>query len=100
MARDTRCWVYVLRGSDGKNYTGIAVNLGRRIKEHNAGKTPADAKRGPFELIYKERCSNTAAARERERFLKSGVGREWLKAILREGSGSALPPRSEPAEGG
>jgi len=73
------CWVYVLRGSDGRNYTGITDDLARRIREHNAGRTPADRGRGPFTLIYKEQLPDHAAARRREKYLKSGAGRRWLK---------------------
>ncbi|NQT93580.1 MAG: GIY-YIG nuclease family protein [Lentisphaerae bacterium] len=76
------CWVYVLRGTDGRNYTGIAQNLARRIREHNAGRTPADRSRGPFRLIYKEQQPDHAAARQREKVLKSGAGRRWLKQRL------------------
>ena len=75
-------WVYVLRGRDGRNYVGMTQRLRRRIAEHDTGRTPADAGKGPFELIYRERCPDASSARERERFLKSGAGREWLKALL------------------
>ena len=76
------CWVYVLRGSNGKNYTGITRDLTRRIREHNAGRTPADRRRGPFRLIYKEELPDHATARQREKYLKSGAGRRWLKQHL------------------
>ena len=76
------CWVYVLRGSNGKNYTGITDNLPRRIREHNAGRAPADRSRGPFRLIYKEELADHTTARRRENYLKSGTGRRWLKQHL------------------
>ena len=76
------CWVYVLRGSNGKNYTGMTHDLTRRIREHNAGRTPADRSRGPFRLIYKEEHPDHATARQREKYLKSGGGRRWLKQHL------------------
>ena len=76
------CWVYVLRGSDGRNYTGITHDLARRIREHNAGRTPADRSRGSFRLIYKEQQSDHTGARQREKYLKSGAGRRWLKQRL------------------
>ena len=83
------CWVYVLRGRNGRHYTGITRRLARRIHEHDQGRTAADAARGPFELIYKEPQSDHDAARLREKFLKSGAGREWLKKYLAERSVSA-----------
>ncbi len=78
------CWVYVLLGSDGRNYVGITKRLGKRIREHNKGRTPADIGRGPFTLIYKESHPHYKSARAREKFLKSGVGRQWLKEQLGE----------------
>ncbi len=77
-----RCWVYVLRGANGNHYAGITSRLEKRVREHNAGRTRADAGKGPFELVYKESCADHKAARGREKFLKSGAGREWLRQIL------------------
>ncbi len=77
-----RCWVYVLRGAEGRHYTGITSRLRKRIREHNAGRTRADAGKGPFELVYKKSCPDHEAARVREKFLKSGAGREWLRQVL------------------
>jgi len=73
------CWVYVLRGKDGRHYIGISRRLRKRISEHNQGRTTADAGKGPFELVYKEAYPDHKSARVRERFLKSGTGRAWLK---------------------
>ena len=78
------CWVYVLSDSRGRYYTGITKRLRTRIIEHDAGRTRADAGRGPFKLVYKEKCKDYAAARIREKFLKSGAGREWLQRTLAE----------------
>ena len=81
------CWVYVLRGGNGRLYTGITARLRRRIREHDLGQTRGDAGKGPFELVYREKHADHGEARVRERFLKSGVGREWLRAKLVEDSG-------------
>jgi len=76
-------YVYVIKSlKDNRNYIGITNNLERRIKEHNRGKssTPSTKFRGPFKLIYFEKVTNRKIAREREKFLKSGRGREFLKS--------------------
>jgi len=86
------CWVYVLCDRHGRHYIGITTRLRRRIKEHNAGCTRADAGRGPFTLVHKEPYTDHTVARAREEFLKSGAGREWLK--------EQLTKRPLPAEGG
>ncbi|GAG30665.1 unnamed protein product, partial [marine sediment metagenome] len=52
------------------------------MKEHNQGRTPADRGRGPFSLVYKEEYPDHKSARLREKFLKSGAGREWIEKRL------------------
>ena len=79
-----RYFVYVLRGiKDRKLYVGYSENLERRLKQHNAGETKSLFRRRPLVLIYKEGFKNELEARRRERFLKSGQGRKFLKEVLR-----------------
>lgn len=78
-------FVYVLKSEkDRKNYTGITNDLMRRLDQHNRGSmaTPSTKNRGPFVLIYSEECHDRKSARTREKYLKSGSGREFLKAII------------------
>lgn len=77
-------YVYILKSiKDNKYYTGITNNIERRIKEHNRGKhnTQSTLNRGPFVLIYKEQCASRQLARNREKFWKSGSGRELRNKI-------------------
>jgi len=75
--------VYVLKSlRDGKQYTGYSSDVNRRVLEHNSGKTESTRRRRPFELIYTEEYQSEEDAKERERFLKSGKGREELKKLL------------------
>ncbi len=71
--------VYVLRGINGRNYMGAARNLRERLKDHNAGRGKRTKNQRPLELYYHEITTNFSEAMERERFLKSGQGRQWLK---------------------
>lgn len=74
-------FVYVLKSNkDNKLYTGITNNLDRRIRQHNRGDpaTPSTKNRGSFTYVYHESVKTRSDAREREKYLKSGVGREWL----------------------
>ena len=78
-------FVYVLQSrKDGKHYTGITNNLERRLSQHNRGNssTPSTQTRGPFRFIYSEKVANRMAAREREKYLKSGSGREFIKKLI------------------
>ena len=75
--------VYVLKSlKDGRRYIGYTSNIERRLKEHNAGTTESTRYRCPFELIYTETYQTENEAKLREKFFKSGRGREELKTIL------------------
>jgi len=78
-------FTYILQSKKDNNiYIGITDNTERRLAQHNAGKNLSTKYRAPFILIYKENHSNRSEARKREKFLKSGCGREWIKEnILR-----------------
>jgi len=83
-AGNMRYFVYALRGiKDRKLYVGYSENPERRLKQHNAGETKSLFRRRPLVLIYKEGFKNELEARRRERFLKSGQGRKFLKEVLR-----------------
>ena len=77
-------YIYVMRSKkDGKWYTGFAQNLRKRFKEHNENKVFSTKGRGPFELIYYEASINEQDARIREKYLKSGFGKRYLKNRLK-----------------
>ena len=46
--------------------------------EHGCRASKAGQLLGEFELIHRESFLDHGAAREREKFLKSGQGRKWL----------------------
>ena len=73
-------YVYVLRSKKNAMwYTGFTIDLRKRFTEHNNGKSTYTKRRGPFELIYYEAYKNKTDARSREKQLKSGQGRAYLK---------------------
>ncbi|MBI2515231.1 GIY-YIG nuclease family protein [Candidatus Wolfebacteria bacterium] len=77
-------YTYVLRSNkDDRNYIGCTNNLRRRIEEHNRGKNFSTKNRTPFQLIYFEACRSEEDAKQREKYLKSTVGRRFLKKRLR-----------------
>ena len=72
--------VYVLLSMvDGKTYTGCTNNIERRFKDHNNGKEISTKSRKPFKLIYTETYDNLSSARKREKYLKTGKGKEYLR---------------------
>ncbi|MCL4406292.1 MAG: GIY-YIG nuclease family protein [Patescibacteria group bacterium] len=77
-------YVYVLRSlTDGKLYTGSTNNLKRRIGLHSKGLIYSTKHRRPFQLIYYECGVSEKDARAREKYLKSGRGKRYLKARLK-----------------
>jgi putative endonuclease len=77
-------YVYVLRSiSDDGLYIGYSANLKKRFQQHAQGDSFATSYRGPWKLIYYEAYLNQADALGRERYLKSGAGRRFLKTQLR-----------------
>jgi len=77
-------YVYVLRSkADLGFYIGYSTNLRKRLSQHKGGESFATAHRRPWTLIYYEAYLNQADALGREKFLKSGSGRRFIKAQLR-----------------
>jgi len=77
-------YVYVIQSKkDGKWYTGSTNDLRRRFNEHILGKVSSTKNRRPFLLIYYEVCLNEQDAKYRERYLKSGMGKRYLKNRLK-----------------
>jgi len=76
-------YVYVLlSGVDGNFYTGYTNNIQARVKLHNEGKVSSTKNRRPIKLIYWEGCINQQDATRREKYLKSGNGKIYLKNRL------------------
>ena len=61
-----------------KRYVGSSEDDDKRLKQHNIGKTPFTSRGTPWSKIHVENYNTVIEARGREKFLKSGKGREWL----------------------
>jgi putative endonuclease len=74
--------VYAIRSEvDGRIYVGFSVDIERRLKEHNSGKTKSTKGFRPWKIFYSENCIDRKSARIREVYLKSGIGKEFLKRL-------------------
>ena len=77
-------YVYLLHSTkDNGFYIGYSTDLKRRLSEHTRGASFATKFRGPWKLIYYEAYTEREDAEGRERFLKSGAGRRFLRVQLR-----------------
>ncbi len=57
----------------------MSKDINARIDRHNKGYERTTKPYIPFKLIYKEECINRIEARKREKYWKSGCGKEQLK---------------------
>lgn len=77
-------YVYLLSSKKtGRWYIGSTKDLRKRILSHNLGKNKATKQGIPWRLIYCEININRQDARGREKYLKSGMGRRYLKNRLK-----------------
>jgi putative endonuclease len=75
-------YTYVIRSiSRNYMYVGITNNSDRRINEHNRGYNATTKPYAPFVLIFSREFNSRPEARAYERYLKSGLGREFLKTL-------------------
>jgi putative endonuclease len=74
--------VYVLYSQTAnKHYVGFTGNLDARMISHNELGNDWTAKYKPWKLIYTINFSMKTDAMKYEKWLKSGVGRDFIKTI-------------------
>ena len=80
-------WVYAIRSrSTGRIYIGQTEDLQRRLSQRNDPYSTLSlyTKRikGPWDVVDSEQYQDRGEAVKRERSLKGGKGREFLKLIV------------------
>jgi putative endonuclease len=76
-------YIYVLLSEkDNQFYTGYTSDLNKRFTVHNEGRVESTKDRRPLKLIYWEGCLNQQDATRREKYLKSGNGKIYLRNRL------------------
>lgn len=67
------------------HYTGQTENMENRLLEHNTGTLGKFTRnRGPWKLIYTEVFEKRKDAMAREKYFKTGSGRDFLKRNVKE----------------
>ena len=82
----SRRWnLYVVRCSDGTLYTGVTLDTGRRLMEHNESSRGAKYTRArrPVVLVYSEEHDDRSSAQKAERRFKA-LTRKQKEAIVNE----------------
>jgi len=63
-------------------YVGMALSAEKRLKEYNNGKNRYTKGLRPWKLFKIEYFPDWKEARIREKYLKSGAGKEFLKSLV------------------
>ena len=75
-------YVYALRSlTRNYIYVGLTDNLERRVYQHNHGLSTTTKPYAPFALIWSRSFLTRADARRKEKYLKSGIGKEFLRGL-------------------
>ena len=76
-------WVYILKSErDNTFYIGLSRDPHQRLIEHNSGYSKYTKGHIPYTLVYEEEHIDRMSARKREKYFKSGVGRQFFKNYL------------------
>ena len=75
--------IYVIQSRiDKRIYVGLSANVEKRVEDHNSGRVFSTKGYRPWILVYTEKVGSRKEARERERFFKSGCGKEYIKLTI------------------
>ena len=99
-------YTYILQSKkDKKWYTGATDDLRKRLMEHNQNEVQSTKSRGPFDVIYYEACKDKQDAFIREKYLKSGQGKKFLKnrikrflSLTGQENNGVHPVRNQPSK--
>ena len=79
-----RYYVYVLKSEVGDSwYIGYTEDIENRIQQHNNGESLYTKRKIPWRIIYYEVSFDKYDAIAREKYLKTGMGRRYLKNRLK-----------------
>jgi len=74
--------LYILECGDGSLYTGITIDIERRLAEHQSGKGAKYTRgRAPLRLVYCEDCESKTAALLREMAVKKMSRADKLELV-------------------
>jgi len=81
-----RYFAYIIINPAGKTYVGQTGDISRRLAQHNnpefQGTLYTKRNPGPWKLLHCEEFNTRAGAMTREKELKTGKGREWIRSVL------------------
>lgn len=84
-------FTYALLSEEGYHCIGHTADLNLRMVRHELHTTHYTKKGTNWRVMYSKEFATRAEAMKHEKWLKSGVGREWLKKNIAGWS----PPQAE-----
>ncbi len=76
-------YVYVIKSEiDGRLYVGMSRDVAKRFDEHNKGYVFSTKGYRPWKLVFREKVGGRVEARRREKYLKGGSGKEYIKKMI------------------
>jgi len=76
-------YTYVLKSlKDSNLYIGWTDNLKQKLDKNNKGLVVSTKNRKPLKIVSFEGCLSKSKAIEREKSLKTGFGRKYLKSRI------------------
>ena len=82
-----RWQIYIIECRDGSLYTGITIDLEKRLAAHNAGKgAKYTTSRRPVQLVYHEGAANRSEASKRENAIKKLNRNDKLALCVKQNS--------------
>jgi len=78
-------YVYILQAEDGRYYIGSTDDVATRIKQHQAGYSPATKRMGVVRLVLQQEYESLSEARKIEFRLKRLKRHDYIDKIVREG---------------
>ncbi|HEY0029846.1 MAG TPA: GIY-YIG nuclease family protein [Bacteroidia bacterium] len=79
---------YILYSYSAKRYyIGLSSNIIQRIYWHNNANKGFTTRFRPWEVIHIEFHETKGQARDKEKYFKTGKGREWIKNHFAESKG-------------
>ncbi len=76
-------YYWQFKSKNNKLYVDYSGDLYKRVKEHNLGLVKSTKSGMPWNLIYYEACLDRNDAEAREKYLKAGPGKKYLKNRLK-----------------
>ena len=75
------CYYVLQSQKNGRRYVGSCKDLNDRIRRHNAGQSKATKHGVPWVLLHSESFLSRSEAAQRERYYKTGRGRDELNPV-------------------